>query len=151
MQAGVNIVHVPYKGSPQAVTDLLAGEVNMMLAATSSMMPHVLSGRLRGLAVGSIKRSASAPDLPTMAESGLPGYEAITWSGLLAPAGTSQEICTRVSREIANALRTPEVRSQLAAQRLDPLPSTPAEFGTYLKAEIAKWSKIVRAVGAQVD
>jgi tripartite-type tricarboxylate transporter receptor subunit TctC len=151
MQAGIKIVHVPYKGSPQAVTDLLAGEVSMMFAATSSLIPPIQNGRLRGLAVTSLKPSASAPGLPTLAESGLPRYEASTWSGLLAPAGTPKEIISRLNQEVNNALRTPKVRAQLAAQRFDPLPSTPAEFQAYLGSEIAKWGKVVGAVGAKVD
>ena len=151
MQAGIDIVHVPYKGSPQAVTDLLAGETHMMMAAASSLLHHAQSGRLRALAVGSRQRSPTAPGLPTMAESGLPGYEAITWSGLVAPAGTAPEIVNRLNRELVGALAMPDVRSQLAAQKFDPMPSTPAEFAAYLKAEIAKWSKTVRAVGARVD
>jgi tripartite-type tricarboxylate transporter receptor subunit TctC len=150
-QAGIDIVHVPYKGTPQAVTDLISGQVNMMFAATASLMPHAQSGRLRALAVGTARRSLTAPGVPSMAEAGLPGYEASTWSGLVAPAGTPPETITRLSRELASALRTPEVRSQLAAQGFDPVPSTSAEFGAYLKAEIAKWGRTVKAVGARVD
>ena len=151
MQAGVDIVHVPYKGSPQGVVDLLAGQVSLMMAATSSLMPHVQTGRVRGLAVSSRERTASAPGLPTMQEAGLPGYAAITGADLVAPAGVSKDIVERLNREIAIALRLPDIRAQLAVQKLDPLISTPQEFRVYLRAEMAKWGKVVKAVGARVD
>ncbi|MCC6531120.1 MAG: tripartite tricarboxylate transporter substrate binding protein [Burkholderiales bacterium] len=151
MQAGINIVHVPYKGSPQAVNDLIAGQVAMMLAAPSSLMPHIESKRLRGLAVASLKPSDTTPGLATMSEAGLPGYEASTWSGVLAPAGTPKDIVARLNQEINNALRLPLAKKQLAAQRFDPIPSTQAEFQAYLRSELAKWGKLVRAAGAKVD
>ena len=150
-QAGVNIVHVPYKGSPQAVTDLIAGEVSMVLLAPSSVMSYVQSGRLRALAVCGRQRSATAPGLPTMAEAGLPGYEAGTWTALLAPAGTSSDIVNRLNRELVNIVRLPDVRDRLAAQGFDVLSTTPAEFAAYLRSEIAKWSKVVKATGVRVD
>ena len=150
-QAGVNIVHVPYKGSPQAVTDLIAGEVSLVLLAPSSVMPYVRSGRLRALAVCGRQRSAMAPGLPTMAEAGLPGFEAGTWTALLAPAGTSPDIVTRLNRELANIVRAPDVRDRLAAQGFDAVSSTPAEFAAYLRSEIAKWGKVVKATGVRVD
>ena len=151
MQAGVDIVHVPYKGSPQGVVDLLAGQVSLMMAATSSLMPHVQSGRVRGLAVSSKERTPGAAGLPTMHEAGLPGYEAITWAGLVAPAGVSKDIVEKLNREVNAAVRLPDVRAQLAVQRLDPFTSTPQEFRSYLRAEIAKSGKVVKAVGARVD
>jgi tripartite-type tricarboxylate transporter receptor subunit TctC len=151
MQMGLDIVHVPYKGSPQGVIDLLAGEVSMMMAATSSLMPHVQTGRVRALAVSSRQRTESAAGLPTIHEAGVTGYEAITWAGLVAPAGVSKEIVERLNREVVAVLRMPDVRMQLAVQKLDPLGGTPQEFRTYLRAEIAKWGKVVKAVGARVD
>ncbi|MBI2293370.1 MAG: tripartite tricarboxylate transporter substrate binding protein, partial [Betaproteobacteria bacterium] len=151
MQAGVDIVHVPYKGSPQAVTDLISGEVSLVLLAPSSVMPHVQSGRLRALAVCSPQRSVTAPGLPTMAEAGLPGFEAGTWTALLAPAGTSPNIITRLNRELANIVRAPDVRDRLAAQGFDARASTPAEFAAYLHSEIAKWGKVIKATGMRVD
>ena len=151
MQAGIDIVHVPYRGSPQAVTDLIAGETSLVLLAPSSVMPHVLSGRLRAIGVASARRSATAPGLPTIAESGLPGYEAGTWTALLSPAGTSPDIVTRVNRELVATARLPEVRERLAAQGFDARTLTPAEFTAYLRAEIAKWAKVVKATGVRVD
>ncbi len=150
-QAGVNIVHVPYKGSPQAVTDLIAGEVSLVLLAPSSVMPHIKSGRLRALAVCSRQRSVTAPDLPTMAEAGLPGFEAGTWTALLAPEGTSPDIISRLNRELANIVRAPDVRDRLAAQGFDALTGTPAEFAAYLHSEIVKWGKVIKATGIRVD
>lgn len=151
MQAGVNIVHVPYKGSPQAVTDLIAGEVSLVLLAPSSVMPHVQSGRLRALAVCSPQRSVTAPGLPTMAEAGLPGFEAGTWTALLAPAGTSPDIITRLNRELTNIARASDVRDRLAAQGFDARASTAAEFAAYLHSEIVKWGKVIKATGIRVD
>ena len=151
MQAGVDIVHVPYRGSPQAVTDLIAGETSMVLLAPSSVMPYVQSGRLRALAVAGARRSVTAPGLPTMAEAGLPGYEAGTWTALLSPAGTPPDIVTRVNRELVAIARLPDVRDRLAAQGFDARALTPAEFAAYLRAEIAKWAKVVKATGVRID
>ncbi len=151
MHAGVDIVHVPYRGSPQAVTDLIAGETSMVLLAPSSVLPYVQSGRLRALAVASARRSVTAPGLPTMAEAGLPGFEAGTWTAFLSPAGTSPDIVTRLNRELAATARLPEVRDRLAAQGFDARTLTPAEFAAYLRAEIAKWAKVVKATGVRVD
>ena len=150
-QAGINIVHVPYKGSPQAVTDLIAGEVSLVLLAPSSVMSYVQSGRLRALAVCGRQRSTTAPGLPTMAEAGLPGFEAGTWTALLAPAGTSSDIVNRLNRELVNIVRMPDVRDRLAAQGFDALSTTPAEFAAYLRSEIAKWGKVVKATGVRID
>ena len=151
MHAGVNIVHVPYRGSPQAVTDLIAGETSMVFLAPSSVLPHVQSKRLRALGVASAKRSVTAPGLPTMAEAGLPGFEAGTWTAMLAPAGTSAEIVARVNRELTAIARLPAVRERLAAQGFDAQTNTPAEFSVYLRAEIAKWAKVVKAIGVRLD
>ena len=151
MRTGITMVHVPYKGSPQAVTDLIAGEVSLAFMAPSTVMQHVKSGRLRGLAVCSARRSLAAPGLPSMAEAGLPGFDASTWTGLLAPAGTSRDIVARLNRDITASVRMPEVRERLAEQGFDVLSGTPAEFGAYLRAEIAKWGRVVKATGARVD
>ncbi len=151
MHAGVDIVHVPYRGSPQAVTDLIAGETSMVLLAPSSVLPYVQSGRLRALAVASARRSITAPGLPTMAEAGLPGFEAGTWTAFLSPAGTSPDIVTRVNRELVAIARLPEVRDRLATQGFDARTTTPAEFAAYLRTEIAKWAKVVKATGVRVD
>lgn len=151
LQAGIGIVHVPYRGSPQAVTDLIAGEISLVLLAPSSVMPYVQSGRLRALAVASARRSVTAPGLPTIAESGLPGYEAGTWTAFVSPAGTSPDIVARINRELAAIARLPEVRDRLAAQGFDVRSTTPSEFAAYLRAEIAKWAKVVKATGVRVD
>jgi tripartite-type tricarboxylate transporter receptor subunit TctC len=150
-QVGIRLVHVPYKGSPQAVTDLVGGQVGMMMAAPSTVMPNARAGRLRALAVASATRSAAAAEVPTMAEAGVPGFEAGTWFGMLAPAGTSPEIVNRVSRELVAALRHQDVRERFAAQGMDPRTATPAEFGTFMRNEIAKWGKAVKASGVRLD
>jgi tripartite-type tricarboxylate transporter receptor subunit TctC len=151
MQAGIDIVHVPYRGSPQAVTDLIAGETSLVLLAPSSVLPYVQSGRLRALAVASARRSATAPGLPTIAESGLPGYEAGTWTAFMSPAGTAPDIVARINRELVAIARLPEVRDRLALQGFDARATTPPEFAAYLRAEIAKWAKVVKATGVRVD
>ena len=135
----------------QAVTDLIAGETRLVLLAPSSVMPYVQSGRLRALAVASARRSVTAPGLPTMAESGLPGYEAGTWTAFITPAGTSPDIIVRINRELAAIARLPEVRDRLAVQGFDARSQPPAEFAAYLRAEIAKWAKVVKATGVRVD
>ncbi|MBI4189163.1 MAG: tripartite tricarboxylate transporter substrate binding protein [Betaproteobacteria bacterium] len=148
---GLNMVHVPYKGSPQAVTDLMAGQVSILFAATTTIMPHVKSGRLRALAITSDKRSVAAPGLPTITESDLPGFVAGTWHGMLAPAGISRDIVARLNRELANIIRMPDIRERFASIGVDPITNTPEEFAAYIKAEIAKWGEAVKVSGARVD
>ena len=150
-QAGINVVHVPYKGTPAAVTDLLGGQVQFMFANTLSVLPHVQSGRLRALAIGSAKRSAAAPQIPTVAESGMPGFEAITWFGMLAPAGTPREIIVRLNDEVRKIGQTASIRALLISQGADPLSTTPEEFRAYLKVEIVKWAKAVAAIGVKAE
>ncbi len=151
LMAGVKLVHIPYKGSPQAVADLLAGRVQVMFSPPSTVLPQIKAGRLRALASTGSRRASVAPDLPTIAESGLPGFETTIWFGLFAPAGTPLEIVDRLSRETARVLGTPGVKSQLASQGVDIMPSTPAELGEYVRSETDKWSQVVRASGARVD
>ncbi len=151
LMAGVKLVHIPYKGSPQAVADLLAGRVQVMFSPPSTVLPQIKAGRLRALASTGSRRASVAPDLPTIAESGLPGFETTIWFGLFAPAGTPREIVDRLSRETARVLGTPGVKSQLASQGVDIMPSTPAELGEYVRSETDKWSQVVRASGARVD
>ncbi|MBI4190064.1 MAG: tripartite tricarboxylate transporter substrate binding protein [Betaproteobacteria bacterium] len=151
MRAGVDVFHVPYKGSPPALTDLIGGEVSMMFANTLSVLPHVKAGRLRALAITGARRSAAAPELPTVAESGLPGFESGTWFALLAPAGTPREIVTRLNAEATKAGQSPEIRERLAAQGAEPLGGTPAQAGAFIKSEIAKWGKVVVVSGARVE
>ena len=151
MRTSINIVHVPYKGTPAAVTDLMGGQVQLMFANTLSVLPLVKSGRLRALAIGSLKRSAAAPELPTIAESGVPGFEAITWFGMLAPASTPKEVISRLYAETHKILDQPATREALASQGADPFSLTPDEFRAYLKSELAKWAKAVQATGVKPE
>lgn len=151
VQSGTEIIHVPYKGTTQAVTDLIGGQTAMMFAAPLSVLPHANTGRLRVLAVSSAKRSAVTPDLPTMSESGLAGFDVSQWYGVLAPAGISRDIVTRLNRELANIIRMPDVRENLTNGGVDPIAATPGEFAAHIKSEIVKWAKAVKASGAQAD
>jgi tripartite-type tricarboxylate transporter receptor subunit TctC len=149
--ARVDIVHVPYKGNTLAFVDLLSGLVSLSFPTIPSALPHVRSGKLRVLAVTSAQRSKTMPDIPTIAESGLPGYEASSWYGVLAPAGTADAIVGKLQQEIAKALRDPAVRDKLIAQGLDPVGNSPTEFAATIKSEIGKWAKVVQASGARVE
>jgi tripartite-type tricarboxylate transporter receptor subunit TctC len=151
MQAGIDVVHVPYKGTPLAVTDLLTGQVSFMFANALSVLPQVSGGRLRALGITGAKRSATTPQLPTMIESGLPGFESGTWYALLAPAGTPREVVGRLSGEVSRLTQTADLREKLAAQGAEALTVGPAETAAYIKSEIAKWGKVVRASGATVE
>jgi tripartite-type tricarboxylate transporter receptor subunit TctC len=151
MQARIDAVHVPYKGTPLAVTDLLTGQVSFMFANALSMLPHVNSGRLRALGVTSAKRNAATPQLPTMAESGLPGFESGTWFAVLAPAGTPREVVARLSAEIGKLTQHPDTREKLAAQGAEALTMNPGETAAHIRSEVAKWGKVVEASGAKVE
>ena len=151
MQAGLDLVHIPYKGTPLAVADLLTGQVSMMFANALSVLPHVKSGRLRAIAVTSTRRSPAAPDLPTVEESGLPGFESGTWFALLAPAGTSREIIARLNTGVSRVTATAEVRSRLAAQGAEPQSGTPEQVAAHIQREISKWAKAIKASGARID
>jgi len=151
MQARIDAVHVPYKGTPLAVTDLLTGQVSFMFANALSMLPHVNSGRLRALGVTSAKRNAATPQLPTMAESGLPGFESGTWYAVLAPASTPREVVARLSAEIGKLTQHPDIREKLTAQGAEALTMTPGETAAFIRSEVAKWGKVVEASGARVD
>ncbi len=149
MQAGIDITHIPYKGTGEALTDVMAGRGDMMFAPTVSAMPFVRQGKLRALAVTTPKRAAALPDIPTVAESGLPGYAFDSWFGILAPAGTPKEIVSALNAEIGNALAAPDVRERLAAQGAEPRASTPQEFASYIQAEIGKLAPVVRQSGVR--
>ena len=149
--AGVRMVHVPYKGIAPALQDLLGGEVQLMFGTIVALVPHVQAGKLRALAVTSRKRSALLPDVPTLAESGLPDYQAGSWYGILAPAGTPRPIVERLHAEIVKAVRAPEVSKRLAAEGAEVIGSTPEEFGAHIKAEIARVASVVRASGIKMD
>jgi tripartite-type tricarboxylate transporter receptor subunit TctC len=151
MQEKIRITHVPYKGTSPAVTDLLARQVQMMFANTVSALPMVKAGRLRALAISSSRRSEAAPDLPTVAESGMPGFEASTWFGMLAPAGTPKPIIARLNGEVRKILQMPDVLELLKAQGAEPIGSTPEEFRDYIKSELVKWEKVVKAAGIRIE
>jgi tripartite-type tricarboxylate transporter receptor subunit TctC len=147
----VNLLHVPYKGSAPGITDLIAGRHAVVFSTSASVMPHLQSGRLRALATTGSKRFSALPQLPTVSESGVPGYEAATWYGVMAPARTPRSVITRLNNAIATALAIPEVRERLVAQGVEPSANTADEFAAYLKTEIAKWAKIVRAAGMKPE
>lgn len=148
---GTSMVHVPYKGTPAAYTDLVAGRIVVMFDNIVAAMPQIKAGQLKPLAVSSMKRSAALPDVPTVAESGLPGFEAVSWIGLLAPTGTPQPVLDRINQDLLAVLAMPEVRDRLAATGAELSPGTPAEFNTFITNEISKWSKAVKSSGAQAD
>jgi tripartite-type tricarboxylate transporter receptor subunit TctC len=150
LQTGIDIDHEPYKGTPPAVTDLLSGNITFMFANSLSVLPHVQTQRLRALGVTSAKRSTGTPNLPTIAES-YPGFESGTWFALLAPAGTPRDVVTRINGAVAKVVQMPDVRDKIVAQGGEPLSGTPQQVGTYIRAEVAKWGKVVRASGAKVE
>jgi len=149
--ARVDLLHVPYKGSPPAMTALLSGETSIMFTPITLALPHMKTGRLRVLGVTTANRSKIAPDLPTVAESGLPGYEVTQWYGLQAPRGTPKEVVAKLNAEIRTILTLPDIVEKLHAQGGEPAPSTPEGLEAYVKSEIAKWAKVVKASGARVD
>ncbi|MBD7962064.1 tripartite tricarboxylate transporter substrate binding protein [Comamonas avium] len=148
---GVKMAHVPYKGSAPALTDVMGGQADLMFDTMLSSMPHVKAGKLKALAVTSSQRSPSAPGIPTVAESGLPGYEAIAWNGLLAPAGTPKEVVDRLSAELKKVLDNPEVAQRFEAQGFAAAWNTPTAYAGFLQAEVDKWGKVVKASGARID
>jgi tripartite-type tricarboxylate transporter receptor subunit TctC len=149
--SGTRIVHVPYKGQPPAILDLVSGQVHMMFPNVPSVLQQVRAGRLRALAVTTERRSSMFPELLTVAEAGIPGFEVNQWSGLLAPAGTAGAITEKFQRDVAAALALPETRQALLEQGFEPVGSTPAQFAAFIKAEIAKWSKVIREAGIRAD
>jgi tripartite-type tricarboxylate transporter receptor subunit TctC len=149
--AGVKLVHVPYKGASPALADLLGGQVQLMFSTMPPALPHVKDGKLRALAVTSLKRSPAASELPTMDEAALPGFEANTWHGVVLPAGAQAEVVTRLNREIVAILHLPDVVERLSAQGAEPVGSTPEEFAAYIRSETVKWAKVVRASGAKAE
>jgi len=149
--AGTRMNHIPYKGGGPAVIALVAGECSVGFATAPSVIHHVNSGRLRGLAVTSAQRAPLVPDLPTVSEAGVPGYEAGAWQGLLVPTGTRREIISRLEAESSKVLKLPEVKERIDAAGLTPIGSTPEDFGAYLRSEIEKWGKVVRSVGMRVE
>ncbi|MEO8487942.1 MAG: tripartite tricarboxylate transporter substrate binding protein [Betaproteobacteria bacterium] len=149
--AGVDMVHIPYKGSGPAIQDVIGGQVPMMFDTSVVAGPHIESGRLRALAVTSGKRAPSMPNVPTMAESGVPGYDVVSWQAVFAPAGTPKPIVDRLHAEIAKILKEPEVQERLAKLGLDPSGMTPAELSAFQKTEIDKWAKVIKAANIRID
>jgi tripartite-type tricarboxylate transporter receptor subunit TctC len=149
--AGIKLIHVPYKGGAPAMTDVIGGQIDMMFATLQQAGGQIKSGKLRVLAVTTTKRNAAAPDIPTMIEAGVPGYEVAQWFGLLAPAKTPQAIITRLHSEIVRILQEPEVKSRLAADGADAVGNTPEQFGQHIRAEVGKWSKVVKQIGLQPE
>ena len=149
--AGIQLNHIPYKGSAQAVTDLLGGQVSAQMPGLAAMRGHIREGRARALAVTGAKRASAAPDIPTMIESGLKGYELYVWMGILAPKGTPAPIIERLHREFVTALRTPAVKTFMDNAAIEAVGSTPAQFGAFFREEKARWAKIIKETGARID
>ena len=149
--AGIDLTHVPYRGSGQATTDLLAGTVPMAMPGTAGMVAHIKAGKLRALAVSSSTRSPQLPDVPTMAEAGLPGYAAYVWLGLMAPKGTPAAIIERLHREVKAALASPEVKSYFSEAGIESAGSSPAEFEAYFREERDRWARVIKDTGAKID
>jgi tripartite-type tricarboxylate transporter receptor subunit TctC len=151
LMANVDMLHVPYKGGPPAIADLISGQVNMMFINMPTGITHVRSGKAKIIAVSSIKRVSQLPDVPTVDQAGVKGFETSAWSGLYAPAGTPADIINRLNAEVVKILKQPSVREQLMAQGAEPVGDTPEEFGRFTLAEISKWAKIIKISGAKVD
>jgi len=147
--AGIKIVHIPYKGGNPAMIDVIAGRIDMLFSTLLQAGPHVRAGRLRALAVTTAKRWPGTPEIPTMMEAGVPGYEVAQWYGMLMPAKVPQPIVVKSSKEIARILHEPEVRKRLATDGAEAVGNTPAQFGAHIRAEIAKWAKIIKQIGLQ--
>jgi tripartite-type tricarboxylate transporter receptor subunit TctC len=147
MMAGVDIVHIPYKGSGQAMVDLISGQVGIAFDQITSSLPHVESGKLRALAVTSAKRFLSVPQLPTVAEAGIRGYESVSWNGIAAPSGTPREIINRVHEQVARALQAPDIKERFFKDGIEGVGSTPEQFAAHIRSERAKWEKVVDSAG----
>jgi tripartite-type tricarboxylate transporter receptor subunit TctC len=151
LMGGIKVTHIPYKGLAPAHTETIGGQLSMMFDGIVTGLPAVKAGRLRALGVTTLKRWQGAPDIPTMSEAGLAGFEVNSWYGLLAPAGTPREIVLRLNSEVARALREPDARERLYSIGAEPMSNTPEEFAAYINAEMVKWSKVIKAAGIRVD
>ncbi|MEP7330414.1 MAG: tripartite tricarboxylate transporter substrate binding protein [Betaproteobacteria bacterium] len=149
--SGVQMTHIPYKGSSPAIADLLRGQVQIMFDNLPSALPQIKAGKLKALAVTSAQRAPALPDVPTIAEAGLPGFEATSWFGILAPAGTPKDVIAKLNTEVAKWLATPEARDKLAAQGANAAGTSPEDFARHIAAETIKWQKVVKESGAKVD
>jgi tripartite-type tricarboxylate transporter receptor subunit TctC len=151
LMAKVQLVNVPYKGSGPAALDTMGGQLSLAMVDVASAITQIKAGRLKALAVTTTKRISAAPDVPTFAEAGLPGYEAVGWFGVVMPAGTPPEIVGRMNAELVAALKRLEIHERVIAAGAEPAPSTPEEFGALIRSEIAKWAEVVKASGAKLD
>jgi len=151
IQAGVDMQHIPYKGSPPALQDVMGGQVTMTFDNITTAWPLAKDGKLRAVAVTTAKRSSIAPEVPTLAEAGLPGYEIGSWQGVFAPAGTPPEIVKRLNAEIVKIINSPDVQQRLSTLGAEPAPNTPEEFAAMVKLEVVKWADVVKKSGAKVD
>jgi tripartite-type tricarboxylate transporter receptor subunit TctC len=149
--AGIQLTHIPYKGSPAAHGELFAGQIPVMFDAIPAVLPHVKSGRLRGIGIGSAQRSTFLPEVPTIAESGFPGFEAVGWIGIAAPAKTPPAVLDKLNGEIRRIVDTPEMKERLASLAFTPVGGTREEFSRFIKSEIARWGKAVRESGAKAE
>lgn len=147
----IKMTHVPYKGSAPAVVDLVAGNVQVGIPTMPAALPFVKAGRLKALAISTARRAPAMPDVPTMQEGGVGGYDTALWTGILAPSGTPNAILLRLQSEIADIIRLPDVKEALAKQGAEPVASTPEQFSAFIKSELAKWAKVVKDSGAKVD
>jgi tripartite-type tricarboxylate transporter receptor subunit TctC len=148
---GAHLIHVPYKGGGPALTDLLAGQINLLFATPLEATPHFKGGRIRELAVSTAKRSPAMPELPTVAEAGVPGFEVNSWYGVLAPVGTPKEIVTRLNQEIVRVLRLPDIIDRFSKDGVEPAGTTPDQFGAHIRSEIAKWKRVVAAASIRSE
>jgi tripartite-type tricarboxylate transporter receptor subunit TctC len=150
-RTGMDLVHVPYKGTAPATIDLLGGHVQLMLDNIQAVLPHIRSGRLRGLAVTSLKRASPAPELPTVAELGYPGFQAASWFGLVAPAGAPGAVIDKLNRDVNEILARPDVQSRMAAIGAEPGGGSPADFRRFIEEEVAKWSALIKQIGLRAE
>jgi tripartite-type tricarboxylate transporter receptor subunit TctC len=151
LMADTKLVHVPYKGGGPAMADLVGGQIHLIFATTASAVPQIKAGRVKGIAVTTAKRSALMPELPTISEAGLTGFDANNWYGLVAPAGTPRAIIDQLNAEVTKILNMPDVKATLFNQGLDPAPGTPEQFGAYIKSERIKWAKVIKESGAKAE
>ena len=149
--AGIELTHIPYKGAALALTDVMAGQIQMSFSQPLIVLPHLKTGRVKALAITSAKRSSALPDYPTIAESGVPGYESSSWQGIVVPAGTPPAIIARLHTELVKGLRAKDIGERLAAEGTDPGGNSPAEFGAYIKREIEKWARVVKSAGIKTE
>ena len=149
--AGIDMVHVPYKGTGPAVTDLLGGQVQLMFNSMPVVLSLVKSGKLKGLAVGSLQRSPAAPEVPTVAEAGVPGFENVTWYGMFAPAGTPKDVIMKLNAQVMQILADPEMAQRMASQGAEPRGTSPEELARYMRAESARWRKVISSAGIKID